>query len=187
MEKLQAYVESTRSGLVGLDLSQVHQLAVALRAAWAEGRQVFICGNGGSAANAIHLANDLFFGVAKHAKRGGLRVQALSANQAVMTCLANDVSYEAIFAKQLEVLAGPGDLLIVLSGSGNSGNIVGALEAARALGMTSWALLGYSGGRCLALADHAIHIKLDDMQVSEDFQMIIGHMAMQWLQANPPA
>ncbi len=183
MGPFEQYLATSRKAMDSLNLEEVGRLAEALRKAWAEGRQVFLCGNGGSAANAIHIANDLFYGIAPG--RGGMRVQALSANQAVMTCLANDVSYDAIFSKQLEVLAQPGDLLIVLSGSGNSPNIVEALEAAKRMGLTSFAILGYSGGKCLKLADHALHLPIDDMQISEDAQLMIGHMLMQWLKAHP--
>jgi D-sedoheptulose 7-phosphate isomerase len=179
------YLEAVWGTMRRLDLDQVERLAVALRDAWGEGRQVFICGNGGSAANAIHIANDLVFGVADRCGQG-IRVQALSANQAVMTCLANDVSYEAVFSRQLEMLGRAGDLLIVLSGSGNSRNVLGAIRAAKRAGMPTWAIVGYSGGHCLTLADHAIHLRIDDMQIAEDFQLIIGHMVTQWLKANPP-
>lgn len=186
MHAFQAYLDRSRDALGRLELSRVQTLADALRAAWGQGRQVFLCGNGGSAANAIHIANDLLYGVAM-GRGPGLRVQALSANPAVMTCLANDLSYAAIFSEQLKSLARPGDLLIVLSGSGNSPNIVAALETARDMGLTSFAILGYSGGKALALADHALHLPVDDMQIAEDAQLTIGHMLMQWLQAHPPA
>ena len=97
------------------------------------GRQVFFCGNGGSAGNAIHLANDFLYGIAKRTG-AGLKVPALSANPAVVTCLANDVGYDHIFSEQLAVLAETGDLLIVLSGSGNSPNILRVLEQASSYG-----------------------------------------------------
>ncbi|MBI3129753.1 MAG: SIS domain-containing protein [Acidobacteria bacterium] len=184
MGPFEQYLANSRKALDALNLDEVQRLGHVLRQAWVEGRQVFICGNGGSAANAIHLANDLFYGISPGL--GGMRVQALSANQAVMTCLANDVSYEAIFSKQLEVLARPGDVLIVLSGSGNSPNIVRALETGKRMGLGSYAILGYSGGKCLQLADHAIHVAIDDMQICEDAQLTIGHMLMQWLKAHPP-
>ena len=177
-----AYQDTLIAALRAHDWSDVGKLADTLTRSWAEGRQVFLCGNGGSAANAIHLANDLLYGVDKPAGRG-LRVTALSANPAVMTCLANDVSYADVFSQQLAVLARAGDVLIVLSGSGNSPNIVRALEKARELAMTSFAILGYSGGKSLALADHPIHFSVDDMQVAEDLQMIVGHMVMQSLHA----
>ena len=146
-------------------------------------RQVFICGNGGSAANAIHIANDFLYGVSKAYGRG-MRVHALPANGSVMTCLANDEGYDRIFSYQLAVQANPGDVLIVLSGSGNSPNVLRALEAAAEIGMRSFAILGFSGGKALEMADTAIHFAVDDMQISEDLQMIVAHMIMQWLYAN---
>ena len=106
--------------------------AVSRMDCWTKRRQVFLCGNGGSAGNAIHLANDLLYGVAKKSG-GGLRVHALAANPAVITCLANDIGYEEIYAEQLAVHGQPGDLLIALSGSGNSPNIVKAVARAKAL------------------------------------------------------
>ena len=185
MTHFEGYISAARAAMDGLDLCEVEGLAAALRDAWSQGRQVFICGNGGSAANAIHIANDLFYGIAKGTGRG-IKVHALPANQAIVTCLSNDVAYDAIFSKQIEVLGKEGDVLVALSGSGNSGNIVEALQAARRAGMTTYAVLGYSGGRCLTLAHHAIHVRIDDMQLSEDLQLMVGHMVMQWLAANPP-
>jgi D-sedoheptulose 7-phosphate isomerase len=155
-------------------------LLTTLQLCWRENRQVFLCGNGGSAANAIHLANDLLYGVDKSSGRG-LRVNALPANAAVLTCLANDIAYEDIFAQQLTVLANPGDVLIAFSGSGNSPNIVQALIRARQLHLTSFAVLGFTGGRALELADHPIYFPVHDMQVAEDLQMMVGHMVMKHL------
>jgi D-sedoheptulose 7-phosphate isomerase len=128
------------------------------------GRQVFLCGNGGSAGNAVHLANDFLYGISK-THGSGLRVTALSANSAVITCLANDEGYDHIFSMQLAVQAQHGDVLIVLSGSGNSPNILKALEEAKRIGMRSYAILGYTGGRAKAMADVAIHFAIDDMQI----------------------
>src|SRR3989338_4683866 len=116
-----------------------------------------------------------------------MKVTALSANSAVITCLANDLGYEHIFSEQLAVQAQAGDLLIALSGSGDSPNIVSAIERARSLGVRSYAVLGYSGGKCKALADVAIHFPVDDMQIAEDLQLVVGHMLMQWLSTNRPS
>jgi D-sedoheptulose 7-phosphate isomerase len=162
------------------DWSDVVYLVETLERCWREGRQLFLCGNGGSAANAIHLANDFLYGIDKVSGRG-LRVTALPANAAVMTCLANDIAYEDIFSQQLTVQARPGDILIALSGSGNSPNIVKALVRARELGVISFAILGFAGGQSLGLADHPIYFPVNDMQVAEDLQMMVGHMAMQRL------
>ena len=119
----------------------------------------------------------------RSAPGSGLRVHSLSANPSVITCLANDEGYDQVFSLQLAVLARKGDVLIAFSGSGNSPNIVKALEEARTIGMTSYAVLGYSGGKAKAIADVPIHVQIDDMQIAEDAQMIIGHMLMQWLYA----
>jgi D-sedoheptulose 7-phosphate isomerase len=152
---------------------------------WKEKRQVFFCGNGGSAGNAVHLANDFLYGIAKKTG-GGLKAHALSANTAVMTCLANDVGYEFIFSEQLAVQAQAGDLLIALSGSGNSPNIVRAIEQAKSMEVKTYAILGFTGGKCKDLADVPIHFPVNDMQIAEDMQLIVGHMMMQWLYSNQP-
>jgi D-sedoheptulose 7-phosphate isomerase len=162
------------------DWRPVQQLAEELLDCLHTGRQVFFAGNGGSAGNAIHLVNDFIYAVSK--RRGvGLRAHALPANQATITCLANDEGYDAIFSGQLAVQAQKDDVLIVFSGSGNSPNILRALEEARRIGMKSYAVLGYSGGKAKALADVPIHFAVDDMQIAEDAQLITGHMIMQWM------
>lgn len=162
--------------------SPVERLAEELLDCWRTGRQVFLIGNGGSAGNANHLANDLMYPLSKR-KGSGIRVQALSANPAVLTCLANDEGYDDVFAFQLAVQAEKGDVLIALSGSGNSSNILKALEEARRIGMRSFAVLGYSGGKAKAMVDVAIHFAVDDMQIAEDTQTIVTHMIVQWLHA----
>ena len=179
------YARSLADALAMDAMDAVPALAEALRRAWAEGRTVYLCGNGGSAGNAIHLANDLLYG-AGVAHGVGLKVEALSANPAVLTCLANDLGYENIYGEQLRVKAIAGDVLIVLSGSGNSPNVIKALEIGAAQGMTTFAILGFTGGRCKALAQHPIHFAIDDMQIAEDLQLVVGHICMQWLNANPP-
>jgi D-sedoheptulose 7-phosphate isomerase len=179
------YVDKLSNVLKATDWSNVSQLGKDIRECWLAGKQVFLCGNGGSAGNAIHLANDFLYGIARRTG-AGLKVQALSANQAVMTCLANDVGYDYIYSEQLAVLAEPGDLLIVLSGSGNSPNILRVLEKANSMGVKTCAILGYTGGQSKILADLSIHFPVDDMQIAEDMQLIVGHMLMKWLHKNQP-
>lgn len=179
------YAAKLNNVLSSCDWTLVTELAMDMKKCWLNKKQVFLCGNGGSAGNAIHLANDYLYGIAKRCG-GGLRVHALPANSAVLTCLANDVGYERIYAEQLAVMADQDDLLIALSGSGNSPNIIAALQQAKAMGVKSYAILGFSGGRCKTLADVALHFPIDDMQIAEDMQVILGHMLMQWLYANQP-
>jgi D-sedoheptulose 7-phosphate isomerase len=176
------YAKRLTRTLEVFDWKPVERLGEDLLDCWRTGRQVFLVGNGGSAANANHVANDLLYPLSK-AKGSGIRVHPLTDNPIVVTCLGNDVGYDNIFAYQLAVLARKGDVLIALSGSGNSPNILKALEEARRIGMSSYAVLGYSGGKAKALADVPIHFEVDDMQIAEDIQSIVCHMIMQWLYA----
>ena len=161
-------------------IKQVPQLAQAFKAAWDDKKTIYLCGNGGSAGNAIHLANDFLYGAGL--TRGiGLRIESLAANAAVLTCLANDIGYEEIYAEQLRVKANVGDVLVVFSGSGNSPNVVRALEMGNKLGMETFAILGFSGGKCKQIAKHPLNFAFVDMLIAEDLQLINGHMIMQWL------
>jgi D-sedoheptulose 7-phosphate isomerase len=177
------YVARLKQALDLLPAEPLEALAGALMQAWTARKQVFIFGNGGSAGNAVHLANDFLYGISKQLGHA-LRVTALSANPAVITCLANDEGYDGIFFRQLAVLAEPGDVAIAFSGSGNSPNILRALEHCSKNSISSFAVLGYSGGKAKTLATHAIHIPVNDMQISEDLQLVVGHLMMQWLYAH---
>lgn len=182
-EHVTNYAERLSAALRCAAMNDVPRLAEALRESWQHGRAVYLCGNGGSAANAVHLANDFLSGPG--IRGSGLHVEALCANPAVLTSLANDLGYENVYAEQIQVKAKPGDLLLVLSGSGNSPNVVKALDAANLKGMKTFAILGFTGGVCKNIAQHPIHFEIDDMQIAEDLQLIVGHMCMQWLCANP--
>lgn len=178
-----SYVSRLQTLLSDFDWNSLDQLEQTLRDAWKNNRQIFLCGNGGSAANAMHISNDLLYGVSKDGI--GMRVSALPSNTSILTCLGNDLGYDEIFSWQLKIQGEEGDILIVLSGSGNSPNVIKALIQAKELGMKTFAILGYSGGKCLELADNAIHFPIDDMQISEDLQLIVGHMMMRSLCIDP--
>ena len=177
------YLHRLKRALDLLPTERLEALAGSLMTAWQQRRQGFIFGNGGSAGNAIHLANDFLYGISKQLGHA-LRVTALPANPTIITCLANDEGYDGIFLRQLAVLAEPGDVAIAFSGSGNSPNILRALEHCAAHGIESFAVLGYSGGKAKTLANHSIHVPVDDMQISEDLQLVVGHLVMQWLYAH---
>lgn len=195
-EQGKAFIESAYNYLYRLNgcfteevLESVMVLAKELYEAWVDRRQVYICGNGGSSANALHIANDFHYGIGNSGSNyqlPGIRVEALSSNTGIITCLANDIGYENIYSHQLEVKANSDDLLIVLSGSGNSNNVVNAIVTANKLKMKSFAILAFDGGRCLEIAHQSIHISVKDMQIAEDSQLIVGHMCMQWLSINNP-
>ncbi len=163
---------------------KVELLAKEIRDTWISKKSIYFCGNGGSAGNATHLANDFLYG-AGITNGIGLRVESLSANTSIITCLGNDIGYDNIYAEQLRVKANPGDILISLSGSGNSPNILNALNMGNKLQMKTYAILGFDGGKAKNIAQVPIHFNINDMQVSEDLQMIVGHICMQFLYKNP--
>ena len=141
---------------------------------------VYICGNGGSAANALHISNDFHYGAYKNNDGSdGIKVEALSSNTSILTCLGNDLGYDQIFSHQLERKGLKGDVLLVLSGSGNSKNIINAVEVGKKKQMKTIGILGYNGGICKDMVDIAIHFNINDMQISEDWQLIVGHICMQ--------
>jgi len=168
------YAKTLAQVLESFDWSLVDRLGDTLFECWQKGGTVFLCGNGGSAANASHLANDLLYGINPRGK--GLRVVALTDNASLITCLGNDTGYDNIFSRQLETQASEGGILIAFSGSGNSANILKALQSAKRMRMKSAAVLGFDGGACKELADYPIHFAVDDMQVAEDLQQSVGHM-----------
>lgn len=174
------YASRMSAAIESLDWAPVEALAADLLRCWREKKQLFLIGNGGSAGNAVHLANDFVYALSK-TRGSGVRATALSANPAVLTCLANDIGYEDIYSTQLELFAEPGDILLAFSGSGNSPNILKALESSRKMGVKSYAVLGYTGGAALKLADVPIHVNVPDMQIAEDAQLVLGHMIVQYL------
>lgn len=179
-QRISKYLALIKSSFTFENVNVIDQLADVLHEAWLRKRYVYICGNGGSSGNAMHLANDLNYGIDK--KSGiGLKVEALSANASVLTCIANDEGYQEVFAQQLRVKAEPKDILIVLSGSGNSPNILNALETANQIGMKTFALLGFDGGKAKAIAKKSVHFPVEDMQISENLQLIVGHILVQAL------
>ena len=139
---------------------QIERIAATVRDALLGGRTLLTCGNGGSATDAQHLAEEL---IGRYrANRRALPAIALTADSAALTCIANDFGYDAVFARQVEGLARPGDLLLCFSTSGNSPNISAALRAARARGAGTIALLGKDGGAARGLADQALVVNSDD-------------------------
>lgn len=138
------------------------------------GGTLFWCGNGGSAADSQHLAAELVGRFKKDRK--ALRSIALTTDTSVLTSVANDYSYEDIFSRQLEALARDGDVLVAISTSGNSYNVMTVLKAAKNLGVKTIALLGKDGGQAKALADLAIVIPSDSTARIQEAHILIGHI-----------
>jgi D-sedoheptulose 7-phosphate isomerase len=174
------YIKKLTQAFESIDDEMLKLFVNNIDEAWQNKRNIFICGNGGSAANANHICNDFIYGI-KKSFGGGVKMVSLSSNESVLTCLANDVGYEYVFSEQLSVLGREKDLLIVLSGSGNSKNIIEVIKCARKLGISTLGILGYDGGVCKALLDVSVHFPINDMQISEDLQLILSHMVMRYL------
>ena len=137
-------------------------------------RMVFMMGNGGSSANASHIVNDLVKS-ALHPDRPRFRCMCLTDNTPVLTAYSNDDSYDVALAKQLEALASPGDVVVALSGSGNSPNILRAMETAQEMGLTRIGLTGRDGGKLAPQCDVAVVVPTDSMQIIEDAHLVILH------------
>ena len=180
-----SYLKNLKSATDSCLTEHALSLSTEIRKVWISRNKLFICGNGGSAANALHIANDFTHGVAENFTRG-IDVEALTSNVSVLTCFANDFSYNEIFSRQLKTKAKVGDMLLILSGSGNSENIVQAVTEAKKLGVFTIGITGFDGGACKKILDLTLHFDVEDMQVAEDLQLILGHMSMRWLKLNPP-
>lgn len=171
--------------------SEIEILSKAIAKAWEDGNRIFICGNGGSSANAQHIANDFLYGIGvptcgDFENSRGVSIEALTSNSNIITCLANDIGYENVFSYQLKVKAKKNDLLVVLSGSGNSQNIINALKFSNSQKINTCAILGFDGGACKKYSNITIHIPVNDMEVAEDTQMIIFNIIKKWLIKNKP-
>jgi D-sedoheptulose 7-phosphate isomerase len=145
-------------------------------------KKIFLCGNGGSAANASHFGQDLAKGTlsSMSAKRR-FKVIPLTDNIGFITALANDEGYDSIFEQQLRNLGESGDVLVAISGSGNSPNILRAVEYAKSIGMTTIGVTGYDGGKLRTLADESVHIDIMDMGMCEALHGVVFHAVMCFL------
>lgn len=176
---IENYVFNLTKMLSTIDKKQVEEVVLRILKLKSERKTLYICGNGGSAANAIHISNDFTFGVSPDGN--SISVEALSANSSIITCIGNDIGYENIFSHQLKVKGKSGDCLILLSGSGNSQNIVNAIKQAKILDIDTIAILGFDGGKVKSLVNIPIHFEINDMQISEDLQLVVGHLLMRLL------
>jgi D-sedoheptulose 7-phosphate isomerase len=157
-----------------LPTDPVERIIGILRDAQANGRRIFMFANGGSSANASHLVNDFVKSVRVDG-RPRMKVFCLSDNTPLLTALANDISYDIVFADPLAALAEPGDVAFALSGSGNSTNVLRAMEVAREMGLTRIGLTGRDGGGLAPLCDVAVVVPTDSMQIIEDAHLVILH------------
>ncbi len=170
------YLERVCDEIKRLDLSQLEKFSDVIEDAYHAGKFVFIIGNGGSGANASHLCEDLNKCTLRdfeNQKR--LKVLSLTDNTAGIMAWANDEGYDRIFLEQLKNLASPGDLLLAISGSGNSINILKAVEWANNNGLVTLGITGFGGGKLKTLAHHNFHAGIDDMGIAESLHQVAFH------------
>ena len=175
MDYSSVYLSDLARVLGALDVGQIQRVRDRISALRERGGTLFLCGNGGSAATATHMANDLGKGASLAATRR-FRVVALTDNAPWITALANDVSYDVVFAEQLRNLGSPGDGLLAISGSGNSPNVLNAVEVAKEVGMETYAFTGFGGGRLAPACDLAIVADSDHRGRMEDAHTVLMHV-----------
>ena len=170
MQHIQQYLTDLKIALDALDPAQIEAVRDREAAVRERGGQLFLCGNSGSAATASHLGNDLGKGASYGRQGPRFRVIALTDNVPWITALANDVGYDVVFAEQLRNLGQPGDVLLAISGSGNSPNILAAVRIAREIGMEVVVWTGFGGGELAGVADS------HHMGRVEDVHTILVHL-----------
>ena len=176
MELIKKYVNEVIDATRQVDAAHVQAVIDKLEEAYRQGRLVCLIGNGGSAAAASHFAEDLAKGALPDDEVKRFRVLSLADNTAYITAVANDLGYERIFSFQLQQFARPGDVLIAVSGSGNSPNIIHAVEYAKAHDLFVIAFTGFSGGKLLKLADLTVHVPIMDMCQTEAVHAVYMHL-----------
>ena len=177
---LDLYAGFLRQGLESVDRGALKNVLRELTEAYRLRRTVWVCGNGGSAAISDHFACDHLKGVSTNTALLP-RVLSLSSNASLLTAIGNDLSFDRIFEHQLASLAQPGDVLIAVSSSGNSPNIIRAVNAAKSLGLRTIGFVGFDGGELSKIADHALHVKIANYGVVEDVHQSLMHVLAQFI------
>ncbi|HUT14554.1 MAG TPA: SIS domain-containing protein [Thermoguttaceae bacterium] len=185
------YLDHLRDELTRVDRGAVRQLADLVYQAWEREKFVFLFGNGGSATTASHLAEDLGKNCLSEAaldyrsdgSHRRLKVLSLTDNTGWLTALGNDLGYEQVFVQQLMHYAAAGDLVVAISGSGNSPNVLAAVDWANRRDLITFGMTGYDGGRLRELQQHGLHVALDDMAMVESIHLAVCHWVVDDLSA----
>ena len=181
MGKYQTYIENyialEKQVLSSLDVAAIDEALCLLEDCMENERTIYIFGNGGSSATASHFQNDFNKGVSEHTEKK-FRFVCLNDNVPTVMAVANDIGFEEIFRFQLRGKVKPEDVIIAISGSGNSPNVINAVEYAKEFGCKVIGLTGYEGGKLKQLSDISIHAPIKSMQITEDIHMIFDHLMM---------
>jgi D-sedoheptulose 7-phosphate isomerase len=174
------FLERIGEELLRIDPAEVQTLADLMYRTYREDRFIFVCGNGGSGSNASHFCEDIGKGSLRREdfdndKKRRVRILSLTDNTPYILAWGNDEGFDRIFVEQLKNLARPGDMLVAISGSGNSPNILKAVEWANAHDMITYGCTGFTGGKLRSLAKHCLHVPLDDMGIVETVHLAAFH------------
>ena len=175
--EIKSYIQREIDILNKLDADAINAAMNLLVETLEAEKNIYIFGNGGSAATASHFVNDFNKGISEYISKK-FRFISLVDNFATVMAIANDISYDEVFRFQLKGRIAPGDIIIAISGSGNSQNVINAVEYAKEQGNKVIGLTGYSGGMLKSLSDISLHVPIDDMQITEDVHMIFDHLMM---------
>ncbi len=176
LDKINTYLTKVQDCINKLDKNEIENLIKILIEKRNEDKQIFIMGNGGSASTASHFYCDFNKGLS-YKKEKKFKFICLNDNIPAILAYANDISYDDIFVEQLKNLLNKDDLVIAISGSGNSKNVLKAVEYANSNNATTLAFTGYNGGKLKQIAHHSVNSNIDNMQISEDIHLILFHLA----------
>jgi len=177
---IRRYMTDLQAALAKIDVGEIAAVAEVLHAAYQQQKTILVMGNGGSGSTASHMVCDMNKGACFQAEKK-FRMISLADCTPMILALGNDVGYESIFVEQVKMYAEPGDVVIGISGSGNSPNVLRAIEYAKTLGCVTIGVCGFGGGKLKSLVDHCFHVKVNDMQIVEDAHMILVHVLMRIL------
>lgn len=176
-DEINKYIQNEISVLRSLDIDAVNDVLNLLEQTLESENMIYIMGNGGSAATASHFQNDFNKGVSEHTEKK-FRFLCLNDNVATIMAIANDIGYDEIFRFQLCGKLRPGDIVIGISGSGNSQNVLNAVQYAKECGNIVVGITGFGGGKLRELADYSLHVPVNSMQITEDIHMVFDHLMM---------
>lgn len=185
MDGVKDYIAQMQHILSDLPVERINEVILLLQQARAEGRQIFIMGNGGSASTASHFVADLAKNT-RHAGQPDFKVMGLADNMALLSAYANDEGYENVFARQLASFLRPGDIVIGISTSGNSSNVIRAIDLANQAGAVTVGLTGFNGGFLGTLVDYHLHVPSQVIEQVEDVHLMIEHIIIKSLRDQTP-
>lgn len=175
--QIKDYLKHEVETIQHLDIDQINAALNLLLETFEKGNTVYVFGNGGSSSTASHFQNDFNKGVSEHTEKK-FNLLCLNDNVATVMAVANDIGFEEVFRFQLQGHIRPGDVVMAISGSGNSKNVINAVEYAKQQGNKIIGLTGFGGGKLRELSDVSLHAPINSMQVTEDIHMIFDHLMM---------